>query len=195
MTEIVVSPLQRLRTLENLIREGMEEFYYTGMKLKEIRDDELYKEDGFKTWTEYCRVRWEWTRRHTTQLITAAEYREKLPTGTTGSGDWSERSVRELTRLEDERAAVKVATKVLEAVEASAQKPGGKPVRLTAGTVRRFVDAELGVDRAATARETKREGGAAAVLHVFRLVQELTPEDRRSLLTLLAGRYSRDLRG
>src|SRR6516164_9199212 len=52
---MTVSRKQRLRTLENEIRKGMEEFYYTGMKLKEIRDDELYKEDGFETWERYCK--------------------------------------------------------------------------------------------------------------------------------------------
>src|SRR5262245_17734653 len=40
---------ERLRILEEEIRSGLEEFYRTGMKLKEIRDDELYKEAGFST--------------------------------------------------------------------------------------------------------------------------------------------------
>lgn len=52
---VTVSRKQRLRTLENEIRTEMEEFYHTGQKLKEIRDDELYKEDGFETWEKYCR--------------------------------------------------------------------------------------------------------------------------------------------
>ena len=62
MGTVTVSRKQRLRTLEKEIRSGMEEFYYVGMKLKEIRDEELYKEDGFETWEKYCRERWEWDR-------------------------------------------------------------------------------------------------------------------------------------
>ena len=87
MANAMVSRKQRLRTLEKEIRSGMEEFYYTGMKLKEIKDDELYKEDGFETWEAYCRERWEWSRDYALKLISAAEYRKKLPTNTTGSGD------------------------------------------------------------------------------------------------------------
>jgi hypothetical protein len=110
-----------LWTLENEIRSGMEEFYYTGMKLKEIRDDELYKEDGFETWEQYCRKVWEWSRDRVQQLITASEYRQFLPAprrplvGETDDDDpkskieWSERSVRELTRIEDKREAARVA--------------------------------------------------------------------------------------
>jgi hypothetical protein len=104
---------QRLRTLEKEIRSGMEEFYYTGVKLKEIRDDELYKEDGFETWEAYCRERWEWSRDRVGQLIAASEYREKIPTPTNGRHSWNERSIRELTRIPDKRQAAKVAEKVV----------------------------------------------------------------------------------
>ena len=38
MGTVTVSRKQRLRTLEKEIRSGMEEFYYVGMKLKEMRD-------------------------------------------------------------------------------------------------------------------------------------------------------------
>ncbi len=48
-------------------------------QVKEIRDDELYKEDGFETWEKYCRERWELSKQHVWRLITSAEYRERLP--------------------------------------------------------------------------------------------------------------------
>ena len=95
----------------------MEEFYYTGMKLKEIRDDELYKEDGFETWEKYCREQWEWEARYVKRLITASEYREKLPSGPTGTVDWSECSVRELKRIPNKKQAARVAAKAVKAVE------------------------------------------------------------------------------
>lgn len=161
MPDMTVSRKQRLRTLENEIRSGMEEFYYTGMKLKEIRDDELYKEDGFDTWERYCRERWDWSSEHCRRLIVASEYRAKLPTPPIGGVEWSEGSVRELTRLEDKRDAAKVAAKVIKAVEQSekeaAKDPEIKPIKLTAALVRKFVDADLGVDRGAKAQKTKRQ--------------------------------------
>src|SRR5262249_39508361 len=57
------------------IRPGLEEFYRTGMKPKEM---ELYKEDGFDTWEKYCRVRWDFSRVHAHRLITASEFRQQL---------------------------------------------------------------------------------------------------------------------
>lgn len=129
----------------------MEEFYYTGMKLKEIRDDELYKEDGFGTWQEYCKVRWEYAKSYANKLIQAADYRSKLPGGTTGTQTWSERSIRELTRIPDKKQAARVAAKVIKAVEDSAKEttktPSAKPLKLSSSTVKRFVDEDLGIKR------------------------------------------------
>jgi hypothetical protein len=118
---------QGLRTLENQIRKDYEAFVATGFALKEIRDDELYKEDGFDTWERYCREWWEWSSSYVLKLITASEYRQNLPSPsgnrTSGPTEWSERSVRELTRIEDKREAARVAQKVIERVE---QEEGAK---------------------------------------------------------------------
>jgi hypothetical protein len=154
----------RLEALEADIRRGLEEFYRTGMRLKEIRDDELYKEAGFLTWEEYCKGRWEWTAERARQMIVASEYRAVLPAPPAAAEGqtncWKEGSVRELTRLGSKRDAARVAAKVVKAVEeskkAAAQDPEAKPVRLTASTVRKYVDADLGIDRAAQAQKTKR---------------------------------------
>ncbi len=111
---LTVSRKQRLRELEKELRSGMEEFYYTGMKLKEIRDDELYKEDGFEMWDKYCGERFELSRSHVHKLIIASEYREKMPTLPSGQQSWSEHSVRELTRIPDKKQAARVAAKAVE---------------------------------------------------------------------------------
>ena len=121
MSVSVQTRKQRLRKLENEIRSGMEEFYYTGMKLKEIRDDELYKEDGFATWEKYCRERWESVHPHVTNLIVSSEYRQKLPNCSTGAGKWTERAVREFQRIPDKRQAARVAEKVLKEVESKSK--------------------------------------------------------------------------
>jgi len=83
---------------------------------KEIRDDELYKEDGFETWERYCKERWELSRAHVHRLITASEYRVNLPALPNGNSVWTEASVRELTRIPDKKEAAKVAKKVIERV-------------------------------------------------------------------------------
>jgi hypothetical protein len=68
-----------------------------------------------------------------------------------GEYRWTERSVRELTRIPDQRHAARVAAKAIADIEQtlkSATKNGGvlKAPSLT-NTVRRFVDADLGIKR------------------------------------------------
>jgi hypothetical protein len=149
---------QRLRTLEKEIGEGLEQFYYTGMKLKEIRDDHLYEEDGFKTWKEYCRQRWEWSDERARQLIVAAEYREILPAPTivgdktdADSIQWSEASVRELTRIKDKNEAARVAQKIVNRVEKGGEK-------LTARLARKVVKEELGTSPGQPRPKEKEDG-------------------------------------
>ena len=57
MGDVEVSRGQRLRALEAQIREDYEAFVRTGFALKEIRDDELYREAGFTTWVQYLKAR------------------------------------------------------------------------------------------------------------------------------------------
>ncbi|MGA2256405.1 MAG: hypothetical protein ABSG53_17280 [Thermoguttaceae bacterium] len=152
--------IKSLREAEAVIKENVEAFYRVGLELIRIRDNALYKFDGFATWESYCRDRWEWDRTYVHRIITSAEYREKLPTLPTGQQTWSERSVRELCRLGDKKQAARVAAKVIAKVGESvrqAGKNGVKPLRMTASTVRKFVDEDLGVDRVAKAKATKAE--------------------------------------
>lgn len=159
---LTVSRKQRLRKLEKEIRSGLEEFYYTGMRLKEIRDDELYKEDGFETWEKYCRGRWEYSFQHVHKLIVAAEYRERLPTSPSGRGEWSERSVRELTRIPDKNQAAKVAAKAIKEVEQQAKTD--PKVKLTSTVVKKFVDADLGVAKAKPTPPPKEDNTLVAYI-------------------------------
>ncbi len=159
MNNLSVARKQRLRTLENEIRSGMEEFYYTGMKLKEIRDDELYKEDGFTSFERYVWDRFQYKKRYLYDLIRSSEYRALLPSpqpcATAHEDDekprWTEASVRELTRIPDKKEAARVAKKVIEKVE---KEEGAK---LTSTLVRKVVDEELGVKRGKPAPEPEPE--------------------------------------
>jgi hypothetical protein len=97
------------------------------MKLKEIRDDELHKEDGFATWTAYLKDRWDFSKRWADQTIEDAKVRDSLPppseTGSTASHSWSQRAVQEIARIKDKRDAARVAKKIVAEVE----KNGGLP--------------------------------------------------------------------
>jgi hypothetical protein len=55
MNDATLSRKQQLWTLESEIIAAIARRYEAGMKLKQIRDEQLYKEDRFKTWDEYCR--------------------------------------------------------------------------------------------------------------------------------------------
>jgi hypothetical protein len=171
--EVAISRKQRLRTLENIIRDGMEKFVATGFALKEIRDDLLYREDGFDTWDAYLKERVDeefgieerWARK----LIVSAQVRPKLPDRNRGSDSdegWTAKATYEFARLApkdeetpgqpfdldrlDKRDVQRVAKKVIEHCEKEEIKP-------TSTIVRKFVDEELGIDRAARAKETKEQ--------------------------------------
>lgn len=162
---------QRLRALENRIRKNLEEFMQTGADLREIRDDRLYEEDGFESWEQYLteRVGEEFgvERAHACKLIQCAEIRPKLPdlnnvSRGRHSAGWSQKAVLEFSRLVPEdgqdgrkkdysrlrkQDAARVAKRAMEMA-------GDKPV--TSSDVRRAVDADLGIDRAAKAKETRK---------------------------------------
>jgi hypothetical protein len=94
---------QILRDHETKIEKGLEDFFATGQELKAIRDDELYRHDGFETWAEYCTRRWDFSKRQCDRLILASKYRKNLPSpdvGPNGSCQWLERAVRGSTRAE-----------------------------------------------------------------------------------------------
>jgi hypothetical protein len=76
---MVASRRERLRALENVGPGGMEARLRAGTLLKEIRDGELYKEDGFATWEAYLRERWELPEREAQKRIEMAEIRARLP--------------------------------------------------------------------------------------------------------------------
>jgi hypothetical protein len=133
--------LQRLLELESGVKERLDQ---AGVMLKEIRDRDLWKAAGHQTWEDYVRRRWGWSPEHARRQILAAEYRQVLPTPPRG-GDkvdvqWPEKTVRELTRLGDKKTASRVAREAID----RAREQGAE---VTAGFVRKLVDAELGVER------------------------------------------------
>ena len=102
-----------LRTLEATIETNLKgAFYEVGIALKRIRDNRLYR-DSLGSFDEYCRVRWDLSRRHADRLILSSEVVDNLKTldgsaklatllktETHGSRiPFNERQVRPLTKL------------------------------------------------------------------------------------------------
>lgn len=94
-----------LEQCESVIGQHGRAFVEVGRALSKIRENELYKERGFKTFEAYCRKRWEMNRAHANRLIGAFYLLEKLDPK--GSIPTSETHVRPLLKLpEDKRAKV-----------------------------------------------------------------------------------------
>ncbi len=74
MTEEAV----KLKSLEAVIDKGQKTFNEVGCALAEIRDSKLYRAD-FKTFEDYCRVKWGWGKSYATHLISAAKTVNQLP--------------------------------------------------------------------------------------------------------------------
>lgn len=178
MGTLAVSRKQRLRTLENEIRSNFEAFVTTGNALMEIRDDELYKEDGFKKWTHYLKERvgeeFGIESAQAKSIIQCAQIRPKLPepipaTAVAGMNqdkqpEWRIAAVREFVRLAPKiegnerlydfrKLRKQDVTRVAKAAFDLAEKKGSD---VTSGIVRACVDHDLGIDRSKKAKETKQ---------------------------------------
>ncbi|SRR6266516_2104440 len=71
------SSLVSLRDCEAVIARGQKTFVEVGQALLAIRDGRLYKKE-YKTFEQYCRDRWKWSKTHVNRLIAASEM---APTG------------------------------------------------------------------------------------------------------------------
>jgi hypothetical protein len=163
------SGLDRLRALEAEICKNYEAFVAVGFALKEIRDEELYKQDGFETWDAYLNERVGETlgieKAHAFRLIACAQIRPKLSEVLSPRGekyDWSQKELLEFGRLapkmEDRpgqprdydalkrQDVQRVANKVIEHCKK-------ERVKHTVAVVRKFVDEDLGVKRGKAAAQ------------------------------------------
>lgn len=68
-----------LTTCERIIEAGKQTFLDVGIALLKIRDGRLYRATH-KTFEEYCRQRWGWSRQRANQQIAAAEVVSNLTT-------------------------------------------------------------------------------------------------------------------
>jgi DNA modification methylase len=70
----------RLRELEAVIERGKQTYMQVGAALSEIREQRLYRQLRYRTFEEYCRSRWNWSRSYVNRQIRA--YRHLVPLGT-----------------------------------------------------------------------------------------------------------------
>ena len=138
---VTTSDKERLRECEKIVMESFEEFVKVGVALKEIRDDKLYLAEGWESFPEYTKQKWNWTAGHCHEIITSAQIRLQIPAPRArGVPGWTEFSVRQLKRLPGHAKVKTVAKKVCALVEK-------KRVPLTSSMVRQFVDDELGIKK------------------------------------------------
>jgi hypothetical protein len=95
---------QALSECEATIQEGIQKFMDVGAALLRIQHQKLYREDvaGFRTFEEYCRVRWNISRPRAYQLIDAVKIAREMST-LVDMPPANERQIRELAPLPPEQ--------------------------------------------------------------------------------------------
>jgi hypothetical protein len=89
-----------LAECEAVIERGFQTFWEVGRALVRIRDEELFRAAGYRSFAAYCRRRWD--QGHACRLIDAADAMDNLlPMG--NNLPENERQVRPLTRLEPDQ--------------------------------------------------------------------------------------------
>lgn len=117
--------LRKLKKQEEIIAGCMEDFVRLGLAYKAIREERLYKAEGYKDFALYCRDRWNTSRRHVDQLIGSAALRLALPESKSeidSISNWNEFNVRALKRLGSTSKAKAVAVRVIKEVKATGAK-------------------------------------------------------------------------
>ena len=126
-----------LAELEAVIERGRQTFVEVGLALLEIRDRRLFREQGYPTFTDYCRQRWRFTPVRAVQLIQAAEIARAL-TIVSAPVPENEAQARALVPLKGDPGAVAEVWR--EARAAAPAREDGTP-RVTAALVREAAEA------------------------------------------------------
>jgi hypothetical protein len=93
----------RLIELERIIERGKQTFVEVGNALAEIRDSRVYRV-SHRTFEDYCKERWGWSRQSAYQFITASEVVANVRLGGQDNSEpASERQARPLAKLPAEQ--------------------------------------------------------------------------------------------
>jgi len=89
-----MQPTRALAHLEGIIERGLETFIEVGEALLRIREERLYREDGYPSFEAYCQQRWghrrAWADRHISAVRKLAELD---PAGSTLTSEWQARQL------------------------------------------------------------------------------------------------------
>ena len=111
----------KLAIAERCIADAVSSWMAAGEALREIRDDNLYKDAGFGTFESYCTERWGMRRNYANKLIRAAGVAVNLGT-MVSKPPLLERHVRPLLKIKDPEQQV-------EAFKRAVESAGDKPLR------------------------------------------------------------------
>lgn len=134
-TPDTIEDTRSLGELKEVVRQGLKTFMQTGKALASIRDRRLYRQEGYKTFEEFCQAEWGWGRDYADRQIQAARAVEEMPT-IVSKPPQIESHVRPLTRIRDPQERDEVWQEVVKEAEAE-----HKPV--TAARVEEKVTARL----------------------------------------------------
>ena len=102
MNELLnVEEKNELERCEVVIKQGLKTFVEVGQALMLIRDKRLYRSE-FGTFENYCRDKWDLTRRYVNNIVAASNVVSNLEMGTMVPKPQNERQARPLTKLEPE---------------------------------------------------------------------------------------------
>ena len=104
---------QQLQLLEQIIESNLRAFYEVGVALKQIRDNQLYKLQGYNRFEDYCQERWDMGSRYAYMQIESSTVVENLRTIGSHFLPTNERQARPLTKLPIEKQG-EIWEKVLE---------------------------------------------------------------------------------
>jgi hypothetical protein len=138
MTALAVS---RKTRAEMLVKEIRESTFDMSAKVKELHDEQLYKDLGYSSFEQCCKEEFDYKERYAHYLLKAANLLQALPDCTICAVPWTESQLRELGRLKTPADSDRVAKKVIGQVENNGKK------RATAALVRKLVDEDLGVHK------------------------------------------------
>jgi hypothetical protein len=69
----------KLAELEDIIQRGKQTFFEVGNALAQIMEEQLYREKGFGSFSEYCETVWGFKKTYAYQLVQSAELVKELP--------------------------------------------------------------------------------------------------------------------
>lgn len=181
MVVAITNEKTQLAALEQATRTAANRMWKNGFAvgefLSEIRGQELWKSEGYKSWTAYLADNAErlvgYSAKYAAQLTAESQMRGRFPASMAATAaEISPRGLRELCRLaplhDDPDRKYRDIGAIQKRVVAAVLKEAlgnSNGFGLTSLHLRAAVDSEMGIDRAAQAKKTKADNALGRPLH------------------------------